>query len=119
MARGFCAVCDEQELEIALDTSVDESYVSESFAQQFDNRDVELDEDGDYFLNFHFTIEDNQGKTVDFYKNLRFVDDNESDYSICLGTDFIDNEITLLTDNVMVIADHEAKFLQVPIFDQI
>ena len=119
MARSFYAIYDGQELEIILDPTVSESYVSKNLVQDFENSDIGLDSNGDYFLKMHFTIEDEQGKTADLYKDLTIVDDEDCEYQICLGDDFISSDqVTLLTDTAMVIANLEAyALITIPTYD--
>ena len=57
MARIFYAIYEGRELQIILDPTAPESYVSENLVQDFKDSDIGLESNGDYFLKLNFTFQ--------------------------------------------------------------
>ena len=105
MARCFYATVKNQEFEIILDPRVQQSYINTSLAQELEEEfDIKVDTNGEYFFVFHLNIENRLGENENIYMDLTILEDDECQYQICLGNDFLSSDlIDRFTENTMEI----------------
>ena len=117
MAKWFFSTFKDSNLAIIIDPDVEESYVCESLAEEFEDLfEVKQDQNGDFYMNFYLFIPDDQ---VRIEKDLTIYDDNACQYDICLGQDFLEsNQVFDFTEDQLLIENPEGyEPLAINLFD--
>ena len=117
MAKWFFSTFRDSNIAIIIDPDVEESYVCESLAQEFEDLfEVKQDENGDFYMNFYLFIPDDQ---VRIEKDLTIYNDNDCQYDICLGQDFLGSSqvFDFNEDQLLIECPHGYEPLAINLFD--
>ena len=117
MAKWFFANFKNSDIAITIDPNEEESYVCASLAEEFEDLfEVKIDENGDFYMNFDLFNPDDQ---VKIEKDLTIYDDDDCQYDLCLGQDFLEsNQVFDFTDDQLLIENFDGyEPLAINLFD--
>ena len=81
----------DQSLQLIFDPSSDESYATQGAADMLDEIDIEIDEDGLYFMNLSLRFF-SANEEIEIEQDLFIEENSENDYFVVLGKDFLSSD---------------------------
>ena len=115
MAKWFFGNGKDSHVVIVIDPNISESYVCASLAEELEEEfEIEIDKNGEYYINFFF-----QKDQEYIQKDLTIVDDDDCQYDLCLGQDFLgSNQVFDFTEDQLLIESPELyEPLAINLFD--